>query len=174
MPPPKNLAHEKNMNRIYSDIAQELYKCLPHGEWIKAEYIFRQIGGYASATGRYEDKTGKVKGISGVADGVLSDFEKLRLGIPSQHLSCHAWYTAIITMTPDGKFKFDFDYDSLPAFDVAPDPDDFKVEFQQFPRPELQAQVQDWMDSKPSPKDFEKMAARLKKLNKTKTIFSYD
>ncbi len=64
------------------------------------------------------------------------------------HDNGHAWYTAVFTLTPDGKFKFDFDYDHLPAFDIMPSPDKWLDEFKHYPRPELQAQIQDWIEGK--------------------------
>lgn len=57
-----------------------------------------------------------------------------------------AWYTLVFKMTSDGKFKFDFNYEHLPKFDIMPEPDKWQDEFKKYPRPELQAQIQDWLD----------------------------
>jgi hypothetical protein len=67
-------------------------------------------------------------------------------------------------LAPDGKFSFDFDYDHLPTFDIMPDPEDWLEEFKKYPRPELQAQIQDWIDGRVPDKDWRLMVERLAQL----------
>jgi len=161
------------MNADYIKIATKLFHAVPEKKWKLAEFVYQEITGFAALTGRYEDESGEI--LADVDTRYAMDaFGTLREDMAARNENGHAWYTAVVTLTPDGKFKFDFDYDSLPAFDIVPDPDDFKEEFQKYPRPELQAQVQDWMDGRVSDEDWELMVAKLKALNKTKTLFSHD
>jgi len=133
------------VNADYIKIATKLFHAVPERNWKTAEFVYRQISQYSSITGRYEDDSGEI--LADVDTGyAINAFGTLREDMAARNENGHAWYTAVVTLTPDGKFKFDFDYDSLPAFDISPSPEDFKEEFQKFPRPELQAQVQDWMD----------------------------
>ncbi len=74
----------------------------------------------------------------------------------------HAWFTAICTVTLDGKFGFKFDYDHLPPFDIIPSPGKWIDEFKHYPRPDLQRQIQDWIDGKVEP---EVIVERLQKLS---------
>jgi hypothetical protein len=73
----------------------------------------------------------------------------------------HAWYTAKCHVTPEGAFSFEFDYDHLPAFDIAPSPSKWVDEFKHYPRPALQAQVQDWIDGTMAVDDFVRRLANL-------------
>jgi hypothetical protein len=45
-----------------------------------------------------------------------------------------AWYTGIISVTNEGKFKVDFDYDEKPEFKYEPSPDKFIDDLNTFPR----------------------------------------
>ncbi len=75
-------------------------------------------------------------------------FEALRTEMARLHADKHPWYTAKCEVTPDGKFTFNFDYDHLPAFDIIPSPGKWLDEFKHYPRPELQREIQDWIDGK--------------------------
>ena len=83
-----------------------------------------------------------------LGSGANNKFRELREEMAKINENKQAWYTATCTMTPNGKFKFDFDYDHLPAFNIIPNPDKWLDEFKTYPRPELQVQVQDWIDEK--------------------------
>jgi hypothetical protein len=100
--------------------------------------------------------------IEGAGDGA---FGTMRTEMAKLHANGHAWYTAVFTLTPDGKFKFDFDYDRLPAFDIMPDPQDWLDEFKHYPRPELQAQIRDWIDGTVPYEDYKLMVQRLRRLH---------
>ena len=78
-----------------------------------------------------------------------------------------AWYTAVFRMTPDGKYKFDFDYDHLPVFKFMPQGDKWTDEFKRYPRPELQAQIQDWLDGPETDEKSDELIQRLRDLQRT-------
>jgi hypothetical protein len=92
---------------------------------------------------------------------IQNNFSKFREEMAKFNPENGAWYTATFTLTPDGNFKFDFDYDHLPAFDIIPSPGKWVDEFKHYPRPELQAHVQDWMDKKA---EHSVIVARLREL----------
>ena len=79
------------------------------------------------------------------------------------HENNNAWFTAVCDVTPDGKYSFHFDYDHLPAFDIVPGPNKWLDEFKNYPRPELQAQIQDWIDGKAEHADIVKRLGELQK-----------
>ena len=64
------------------------------------------------------------------------------------HENKDAWYFAQCEVTSDGKYTFQFDYDRLPAFSIIPSPGKWLDEFSKYPRPELKASIQDWLDGK--------------------------
>lgn len=54
-----------------------------------------------------------------------------------------AWYTAVMTVTHDGKFDTAFEYEEKPAFDHKPAPEAYALDFQHFPRNE--ESTPDWL-----------------------------
>jgi hypothetical protein len=130
---------------LYSTIGKQAYAKLPDDGWKKATYTYRAITQMSEQNGRYFDENQKLKGFVLDDAGQLA-FPKLREEMAKLHENGHAWYTAVFTLTPDGNFKFDFDYDHLPAFDVMPEPAEWLDEFKTYPRPELQALLKDWLE----------------------------
>ena len=139
---------------------------LPSSGWVRACYSYKAITCYSVQTG-YFLNSAKVKSKTFAIDSPGYDaLPILRAEMAKLHDNGHAWYTATFTLTPDGKFKFkfDFDYDHLPTFDIMPDPEDWLDEFKHYPRPELQAQIQDWIDGRVPYEEWRSMVARLKQL----------
>lgn len=101
---------------------------------------------------------------SGVGGTNYLLIEKLRAAMAEVNQGA-AWYNMVVTVEEDGKFKFNFDYDHLPTFDILRDPADWEREFKTYPRPELQAHVQDWIDGKIKDEDWKTIIQRLSDLN---------
>jgi hypothetical protein len=142
------------VEELQRQMAQWLYDFAPASQWVLGTAKFYEITGYSRTTAFYKD-TSRKKILPQNAEEFLdkySDFTKsfaeLRIKMAQLNANGHAWYTAILTVTPDGKFKYDFDYDHLPVLDIIPSPGKWADEFKKYPRPELQAQVQDWMDGR--------------------------
>lgn len=127
-------------------IAKAVFSELPSGGWVSAKYVFRAIDRMSEEHGYYLKGDGSSSKTFVTDEPGEGSFKTLRTEMAQLHANGHAWYTATFTLTPDGKFKFDFDYDHLPAFDIMPSPDKWLDEFKAYPRPELQAQIQDWID----------------------------
>lgn len=156
----------QKIQKLYQDIAMSVFQELPESNWQLAKYTYQAIRRYSFQSGYYLDSTG-ASSKTFVIDGAGFDaFPLLRTEMAELHANSHAWYTATFTLTPDGKFKFDFDFDHLPTFDIMPSPDKWLDEFKQYPRPELQEQIQDWIDGKIGYDDagHAEIIARLKKL----------
>ncbi|MBI1905049.1 MAG: DUF600 family protein [Rhodocyclales bacterium] len=154
------------VQELQTTIAQGIWNVMPKPDWVRASFEALAIKPYFSASGVVIHPNSIESGINGVAKAVLYAFRELRTEMAQLHANGHAWYTATFTLTPDGKFKFDFDYDHLPAFDIMPEPDKWLDEFKTYPRPELQAQIQDWIDGRETYQNggSERLVKRLKTL----------
>ncbi|TBU76025.1 hypothetical protein [Phytopseudomonas daroniae] len=128
------------MEQLQQTIAQGVHDELPDTGWIHAAYSFQAITRFFSETGHYLRSDGKT--VSFVVEDEVSDaFRELRPKMAAIHENGHAWYTATLTLSPDGNFRFDFIYDELPAFEIIPSPDKWADEFRTYPRPELQDRI---------------------------------
>lgn len=134
------------IEKLQIELAQEVFSLTPD-DWVEAKASFMGITCFSITQIRFISSAGKVSS-PGIDQDDDLPFDKLREEMAAINASGHAWYTAIFTLTPDGKFNFDFDYDHLPTFDIMPSPDKWLDEFKHYPRPELQAQIQDWIDGK--------------------------
>lgn len=151
------------IENLYQQIGQIVYANQPEVPWKKGEYWFTGITRYMEERGCYELPDSSKKYF--VTGGKLTEpFVRLRTEMAKLHENGHAWYTATFTLTPDGDFKFDFDYDHLPAWDIIPSPDKWLDEFKHYPRPEIQAHIQDWIDGKIGYDRAEIIVERLKEL----------
>jgi hypothetical protein len=158
------LTFEEIMNteieRLYSAIALEIFEARPDDAWTSGTYRISCISSFieGKCVFRLIDKTEKSVKINYKADFLFLD---LRKEMAKLNNNGHAWYAASCTLSDVGKFNFDFDYEHLPDFEIIPDPERWTLEFKEFPRPNLQLQVQDWIDGKVKP---EIIVARLKEL----------
>ena len=137
---------DPQVEELQMTIAQRVFDLAPQ-EWVSAKATSMGITCYKVMSVFPEDRAGK-RICPGIDRDVDLPFSELRTEMAKLHDNGHGWYTALFTLTPDGKFKFDFDYDQLPAFDIMPSPDKWLDEFKHYPRPELQAQIQDWIEGK--------------------------
>jgi len=152
------------VDELYSEIAAAVYQELPDLGWERAIYTYQAIRGYSFQNGRHIDSNGQFSNTFVIDGAGFYALLKLRDEMAGLHENGQAWYTATCTVTPDGKFKFEFDYDHLPTFDIMPDPEDWLDEFKRYPRPELQAQIQDWIDGRVPDKDWRLLVERLEQL----------
>lgn len=136
------------IEKIQRELGIAVLQLTPN-DWKLARADFMGITCYSVTQVSFISKNGE-RSYPGLHQKVKLPFADLRTEMAALHANGHAWYTATFTLTPDGKFKFDFDYDydHLPAFDIMPSPDKWLDEFKHYPRPELQAQIQDWIDGK--------------------------
>jgi hypothetical protein len=94
-------------------IARALVAGLPAG-WREVRGVYRSASSYAeldaTVDGRYLDP---------LPEGLEDDFEELRREMYQPGKG--TWLTARITVTADGHFATDFDYDSLPDWSMPVD-----------------------------------------------------
>ncbi|GHH03698.1 immunity protein YezG family protein [Comamonas sp. JC664] len=128
------------IQQLHQTIAQGIYDALPDGGWMEATYSFLAITLFYTETGLYRLDDGQHRSFV-VEDEASDAFRELRTRMAALHENGHAWYTATVTMTADGNFTFDFNYDELPRFDVVPSAGKWADEFRIYPRPELQDRV---------------------------------
>ena len=154
-----------NIESLYKAIATECAAQQPE-QWIKCILEYQSIERYAFSELSFFITPKKKKYVD-FDNSVLDSLESLRTEMAKIN-GGEAWYTAVFRLMPDGKYKFDFDYDSLPAFDIVPSPDKWIDEFKKYPRPELQAQIQDWLDSPYTYEMAEEIKQRLIDLQRAK------
>lgn len=134
---------------LQKQIVLALYDCArQHDGWLRARYRFWTITQMAESECAYEVRGGETIRHGCPHTETYDSLMKLRRAMVKLHENGHAWYTMELRLEPDGSFAFEFDYDHLPAFDIMPDPEDWRDEFTKYPRPELQAHIQDWIDNK--------------------------
>jgi len=76
-------------------------------------------------------------------DRTAHSFEKLRQLMYDEAPFRGAWYTAVMTITKEGKFDTEYDYNTKPAFDHQPVPEAYALDFKHFPRNE--ESTPDWL-----------------------------
>ncbi len=128
------------IQHLHQTIVQGVYAALPDDGWIQATYSFLAITLFHTETGTYRLADGQHRSFV-VEDEASDAFRELRTRMAALHENGHAWYTATLTLTTDGTFKLDFNYDELPRFDVVPSASKWADEFRTYPRPELEARV---------------------------------
>ncbi|WP_141333132.1 hypothetical protein [Myxococcus sp. AB025B] len=117
-----------------------MFDGLQDDDWTQATYSYLAITLFSEEAGLYQLADGQQRSFV-PADDVTDAFEERRPRMVPLNPKGHAWYTATLTLTPDGHFTFDFVYDELPRFEVVPSASKWEDEFRTYPRPELQARV---------------------------------
>ncbi len=152
-----------HLNELQRAIAQGIYNIELDNPWLEARYTVKMINSYSESQAIMKMEDGSIGGDTPSYETDML-IEKLRDTMADLNQG-QAWYTMVVTVQEDGKFKFDFDYDHLPTFDILPDPEDWEKEFKSYPNPELQAHVQDWMDGRVKDEDWKTVIQRLRDLN---------
>ncbi|MGW6280264.1 hypothetical protein [Kribbella sp. NPDC055071] len=100
---------------------------------------WRSVTATYLATATYAEFDADLIGADGVADqvdplpeGLEDGFETLRRQMYQPGKG--AWLTARLTITPDGHFETDFDYDHEPAWSMPVDDDIYAADLAEFPR----------------------------------------
>ncbi len=145
---------------LQNEIASAIHGAQPSSGWAEGRYVYEGIASISKGVCTFTLDHGE--DIS-VAPGfaISRAFQTLRIEMAKLNDPTQAWYTAQCKVKPDGNFKFSFDYVLLPAFDIIPSAAKWLDEFSKFPRPELQAQVQDWIDGDVEAHDIVRRLARL-------------
>ena len=151
----------EKIESLYKTIGTKLHSAIKIAKWEYLRYTIDLIERYSGSSGYVLSDEGKRVGLH-TEGGLEDDLLALRTEMAKLNPEKGAWYSATFTLTPDGKYKFDFEYDRLPAFDIIPSPDKWLEEFNLYPRPELQTIVQDWIDQKV---DYKVVVKRLKDLH---------
>jgi hypothetical protein len=125
------------IDTLNETIAAGIYAALPKEGWTAATYRFNAITRFSEERGVSRLETGTDQSFV-VEDEATDAFKALRSAMARMHAEKHAWYSAIVTVMPDGNFRFDFIHDRLPPFKIMPSPDKWADEFRTYPRPDLQ------------------------------------
>ncbi|HLU02166.1 MAG TPA: immunity protein YezG family protein [Advenella sp.] len=158
----------ESLNNLHSSIASNIFEKSPAKSWASGICTVKIIYGYMEGQIIFSRDNEEVS-TSGVGGKNYLLIEKLRAAMAEVNQG-RAWYTMVVTVQEDGKFKFDFDYDHLPTFDILPDPEDWEKEFKAYPNPALQAHVQDWMDGRVKDEDWRTVIQRLRDLNPSSNL----
>lgn len=153
----------ENLDNLHRSIAQNIFAKAPDRIWTSGVCIVKLIYGYIEGKITFF-LDGEEISTSGVGGQNYLLVEKLRNSMAEINQG-DAWYTMVVNVQEDGKFKFDFDYDHLPAFDILPDREDWEREFKMYPSADLQTHVQDWIDGTIKDDDWEVVTKRLRELN---------
>jgi hypothetical protein len=136
-----------DIEKLFEEIASLVRGAKPACSWTHGRYVYEGIAmiskGVCTFTRESGEEIGRAPGFA-----ISRAFQALRIEMAKLNEPAQAWYTAQCEVTPDGKFKFAFDHARLPAFDIIPSPEKWLDEFNRYARPELQEQVQDWIDGK--------------------------
>jgi hypothetical protein len=114
-------------------IARALVADLPAG-WRQVSAVYRATTSYAEL-----DVTVDSAQVDPLPEGLEDDFEELRRVMYQPGKG--TWLTATITVTADGHFATDFDYDTEPAWSTPVDEEIYAADLAGFPRDD----VPDWM-----------------------------
>ncbi|MCX2429262.1 MULTISPECIES: immunity protein YezG family protein [unclassified Pedobacter] len=122
-------------NNLINEIIQISNSNIPSDDWDNFTLNIYAINKMISVKSFYE-KNGEIISFDPEENGedVTLKIKKLREELYKLSPNKGAWYTCIITVTSDGKFNIDFDYDEKPEFKYDPSPDKFIDDLKVFPR----------------------------------------
>jgi hypothetical protein len=136
---------------LFQHIGQLALSSVPTDEWTSIIIEIKAVKSFVQRTVSYRHEEKQfVPKTFGIKDKHLEyderttpSFERLRQLMYEQAPFRGAWYTAVMTISPDGKFDTEFDYDQKPQFDYMPVDEAFAQDFEQFPRNE--ESTPDWL-----------------------------
>lgn len=132
-----------NEMRTIDTIARALVAELPEG-WRQVDATYLATAPYAELDATVVGPTGESAQVDPLPDGLESHFETLRLQMYQPGKG--TWLTARITITADGHFSTDFDYDTEPAWSMPVTPDVYASDLAEFPRED--EHIPDWFRTK--------------------------
>ncbi|MCB2409394.1 immunity protein YezG family protein [Hymenobacter lucidus] len=139
------------IQNLFQHIGQLAVDSVPASEWDMVTVTIRAIRSYVEENVVYVHKEQQPvpktfiindRGLE-YAERTTPSFEKLRQLMYDEAPFRGAWYTAVMTITHDGKFNTEFEYEEKPKFDHMPVPEAFAQDFERFPRNE--ESTPDWL-----------------------------
>ncbi|MFG1813485.1 hypothetical protein ACGFIF_06960 [Kribbella sp. NPDC049174] len=124
-------------------IARALTAELPDG-WREVGATYRATAPYAELDAEVVLPSGESAQVDPLPEGLESHFETLRLQMYQPGKG--AWLTARVTITPEGRFSTDFDYESEPAWSIPVDVGIYVADLAEFPREDQY--IPDWLREK--------------------------
>lgn len=118
----------EHQQTIFSEFARNV-----PGPWVRGEIAYRRAGRTAEATMRALAEDGGEMSVSG---GMKLTKAIRALREEMAQPGAGAWLSAAITLTPNGQFTMDVDYDNEPAWKIPIVADTYAEEQQLFPRDE--------------------------------------
>ncbi|WP_052732877.1 immunity protein YezG family protein [Hymenobacter terrenus] len=136
---------------LFQHIGQLAFNSVPTDEWDIITITVRAILPYVeeNVTYTHKEKQFVPKAFLINDDDLDYDeqatpsFERLRQLMYNEAPFRGAWYTAVMTITNDGKFDTEFDYDKKPSFDYESEDAEYAKDFEHFPRNE--ESTPDWL-----------------------------
>ena len=121
-------------------IARALTANLPAG-WRSVTGVYRSTTPYAELEATVVGQGNESALLEPLPEGLEDHFETLRRQMYQPGKG--TWLTARISITSDGHFSTDFDYDTEPAWSIAVDPGIYAADLAEFPRDD--ENVPGWM-----------------------------
>ena len=112
-------------------IARALTAELPSG-WREVTAVYRATASYAELDATVVGPGGEPTQLESLPEGLENFFETLRQQMYQPGKG--AWLTARITVTADGHFSTDFDYDHEPDWSIPVDAGIYSADLAEFPR----------------------------------------
>lgn len=139
------------IQNLFQHIGQSAINSVPTDEWDAITLTIRAIRPYVEENVTYVHYAKQFVPKTFLIDDedldnskqVTPSFERLRQLMYNEAPFRGAWYTAVMTITSEGKFDTEFEYEQKPKFDHMPVPEAFAQDFAHFPRNE--ESTPDWL-----------------------------
>ena len=139
------------IQELFQHIGQLAFASVPTDKWDTIKLTIRAIQPYVEEDVAYQHAEEQfVPKLFLIEDDDLGDyeqvtpsFERLRQLMYNEAPFRGAWYTAVMTITHDGKFTTDFEYDKKPVFRYESSDEEYVRDFRHFPRNE--ASTPEWL-----------------------------
>ncbi|NIK58943.1 immunity protein YezG family protein [Kribbella shirazensis] len=115
---------------VIDTIARALVEDLPVG-WREVSAVYRATTSYAELDGTVVDAAGESP-LDPLPEGLEDHFEELRREMYQPGKG--TWLTARISVTAEGRFATDFDYDNEPDWSIPVDESIYTEDLSVFPR----------------------------------------
>ncbi|NCT91016.1 hypothetical protein GXB85_08660 [Cellulomonas sp. APG4] len=123
--------NQPNPVDLQQTIGREFLSTVPRSGWVTGVVTYRQVGNAFQAEASATDEAGQHVGGSTTMP-MIRAFRGLRAALAQPGKG--AWFTAVLTLTPEGRMSFDFDYDSEPAWQPSKAVGHYLEEWEEFPR----------------------------------------
>lgn len=138
----------EDINLLVEKIAQTMYDNVPVDNWDYATLEIKLIITFSESISTYF-KNGIEKSFnpdysdSSYEDKIDNLLEKLRAEMYELSPEQGAWFSAKFTITKEGDFNMEYNYDNAPSFDLDTEDIEYKKDFKRFPR--LENNIPDWL-----------------------------